>query len=105
MSWKPSIDELRARERLAEKMGGEEPVSRQRGRGKLTVRERVAFLADPGSFQEIGKIAGRAEYDENHELKDFLPANAFVELLDRHPPCPECRHRGAGHFLGNRDHG
>ncbi|MAI89316.1 acyl-CoA carboxylase subunit beta [Ponticaulis sp.] len=78
MSWKPHIEELRARERLAEKMGGEEPVSRQRGRGKLTVRERVAFLADPGSFQEIGKIAGRAEYDENHQLKDFLPANMVV---------------------------
>lgn len=78
MSWKPHIEELRQRERLAEKMGGEEPVSRQRGRGKLTVRERVAFLADPGSFQEIGKIAGRAEYDENHQLKDFLPANMVV---------------------------
>ena len=36
-------------------MGGDEPVERQRGRGKLTVRERVAFLADPGSFHEIGK--------------------------------------------------
>ena len=78
MSWKPHIEELRQRERLAEKMGGEEPVSRQRGRGKLTVRERVAFLADPGSFQEIGKIAGRAEYDENHQLKEFLPANMVV---------------------------
>ena len=44
MSWEKSIEELRRRERLAEKMGGEEPVERQRGRGKLTVRERVAFL-------------------------------------------------------------
>ena len=78
MSWKSHIDELRKRERLAEKMGGEEPVSRQRGRGKLTVRERVAFLADPGSFQEIGKIAGRGTYNENQELEDFLPANMVV---------------------------
>jgi acetyl-CoA carboxylase carboxyltransferase component len=43
MSWEKSIEELRCRERLAEKMGGDEPVERQRGRGKLTVRERVAF--------------------------------------------------------------
>ena len=60
MSWEKAIEELRRRERLAEHMGGEEPVERQRGRGKLTVRERVAFLADPGSFHEIGKIAGKA---------------------------------------------
>ena len=57
MSWKKSIEELRRRERLSEKMGGEEPVERQRGRGKLTVRERVAFLVDPGSFHEIGNLS------------------------------------------------
>ena len=46
MSWKTHIEELRARERLAEQMGGEERVSRQRSQGKLTVRERIAFLAE-----------------------------------------------------------
>ncbi|MEL7112481.1 MAG: methylmalonyl-CoA carboxyltransferase, partial [Pseudomonadota bacterium] len=78
MSWEKSIEELRKRERLAEDMGGEEPVSRQKGRGKLTVRERVAFLADPGSFHEIGKIAGRATYDENEELTSFMASNSVV---------------------------
>ena len=76
MSWEKHIEELRARERLAEKMGGEEPVSRQRGRGKLTVRERIAFLADPGSFHEIGKIAGRATYDADDNLESFMAANS-----------------------------
>ena len=76
MSWKKSIEELRRRERLAEEMGGEEPVSRQRGRGKLTVRERIAFLADPGSFHEIGKIAGKAKYDEEDNLTGFMAANS-----------------------------
>lgn len=74
MSWKPSIEELRARERLAEQMGGEERVSRQRSQGKLTCRERIAFLADPGSFHEVGKIAGRAEYGPDGEVSAFLPA-------------------------------
>lgn len=78
MSWEDAIEELRRRERLAEKMGGEEPVARQRSRGKLTVRERVAFLCDPGSFHEIGKIAGTASYDENHELADFRPSSFVV---------------------------
>ena len=78
MSWEKSIEELRRRERLAEKMGGEEPVERQRGRGKLTVRERVAFLADPGSFHEIGKIAGKATYSADDELEAFLPSNSVT---------------------------
>ena len=78
MSWQKAIEELRRRERLAEEMGGEEPVSRQRGRGKLTVRERVAFLADPGSFHEIGKIAGKASYGPDEELAGFMPSNSVM---------------------------
>lgn len=74
MSWKSHIDELRARERLAEQMGGDERVARQRSMGKLTVRERVAFLADPGSFHEVGKIAGKAGYGPDEEIAEFLPA-------------------------------
>ncbi|MEO0884181.1 MAG: carboxyl transferase domain-containing protein, partial [Pseudomonadota bacterium] len=76
MSWEKSIEELRRRERLAEEMGGDEPVSRQRSRGKLTVRERIAFLADPGSFHEIGKIAGKATYDADDNLTGFMAANS-----------------------------
>jgi propionyl-CoA carboxylase beta chain len=78
MSWEKAIEELRRRERLAEKMGGEEPVERQRGRGKLTVRERVAFLADPGSFHEIGKIAGKATYGPDDELAGFTPSTSVT---------------------------
>ncbi len=74
MSWKSHIEELRARERLAEQMGGDERVARQRGMGKLTVRERVAFLADPGSFHEVGKIAGKAGYGPDEQIAEFLPA-------------------------------
>ena len=87
MSWEKSIEELRRRERMAEKMGGEEPVSRQRGRGKLTVRERVSFLVDPGSFHEIGKIAGVATYDEDEKLDSFMASNSVVgrATLDGRP--------------------
>lgn len=78
MSWKESIDELRKRERMAEEMGGDEPVSRQRGRGKLTVRERVTFLADPASFHEIGKIAGKATYKADESVDTYMPSNSVV---------------------------
>ncbi len=75
MSWQPEIDELRKREALAKKMGGPEKVKRQHDGGKLTVRERIEKLLDPGSFREIGAIAGKAEYNEDGSLKDFSPSN------------------------------
>ena len=58
-------------------MGGPEGVARQHKRGKLTVRERIALLGDPGSFQEIGGLAGRGTY-ENGKLAEFTPANALI---------------------------
>jgi propionyl-CoA carboxylase beta chain len=78
MSWEKEIEELRAREALAEHMGGEERVTRQKSLGKLTVRERVDALLDPGSFHEIGKIAGSAEYAADESLASFRASNFVV---------------------------
>ncbi|MGB5484526.1 acyl-CoA carboxylase subunit beta [Parasphingorhabdus sp.] len=75
MTWKPELDELTERQRLAEKMGGEEKVSRQHGRGKLDARARIAGIVDEGSFREIGKIAGRGTYAEDGSFEDFAPSN------------------------------
>ena len=75
MSWKKQLEELRKREALAEKMGGDEKVARQHARGKLDARERLRQLLDENSFREIGKIAGRGEYNENGELTDFSASN------------------------------
>jgi acetyl-CoA carboxylase carboxyltransferase component len=75
MSWKPEIDELRKREALAEEMGGPEKRALQKSRGKLDVRERIDRLIDPGSLHEIGKIAGRAEYDDDGRLASFRASN------------------------------
>ncbi|MEN3353315.1 MAG: hypothetical protein V7640_1473, partial [Betaproteobacteria bacterium] len=50
MSWKPEVDELKERQRLAQQMGGPERVRRQHEGGKLTVRERIEQFLDPGSF-------------------------------------------------------
>ena len=77
MVWEPEINELHRRRQLAEQMGGEEAVAKHHARGKLTVRERVAALADPGSFQEIGGLAGVGTY-ENDELVGFMPANTVI---------------------------
>jgi len=36
--------------------GGQERIALQHRLGKLTARERIEYLADPGSFQEIGSL-------------------------------------------------
>ena len=75
MTWNPELEELAERQRLAEKMGGEEKVSRQHGRGKLDARARIAGIVDEDSFREIGKIAGRGTYAEDGTFEDFAPSN------------------------------
>lgn len=75
MSWDTEIDELRAREALAFEMGGPDKVARQHEFNKLTIRERVDAISDPGSFHEIGSLAGVGEYDENGTLNNFTPSN------------------------------
>ncbi len=82
MSWEKEIEELRRREAYAEEMGGEEKVSRQHNRGKLDARERIKRLVDPGSFREIGKIAGRGQYDEKGELVHASPSNLIFGRAD-----------------------
>lgn len=72
MSWKPEVDELERRRELARRMGGPEGVARQHERGKLTVRERIAALADPGSFREFMGLVGRGVYRDGR-LEDFTP--------------------------------
>ena len=79
MVWQPEIDELKHRKELAARMGGPEGIERQRKRGKLTVRERIEAISDPGSFQEIGALAGSAKY-KGEKLVSFTPANSVMGL-------------------------
>ena len=73
--WKSELDELRAREAMAREMGGADKVRRQHEGGRLTVRERIDALVDPGSFHEVGAIAGKASYDAQGHLTRLTPAN------------------------------
>jgi len=51
------LADLAARRNKITEMGGKESVEKQRKRGKLTARERIAKLLDPGSFCEMGMFA------------------------------------------------
>ncbi len=46
------VEELRRRKALAKQGGGKDRVEAQRAKGKLTARERIELLLDPGSFVE-----------------------------------------------------
>jgi acetyl-CoA carboxylase carboxyltransferase component len=75
MVWQPELDEMEQRRAFALQMGGEANIERQHAGGKLTVRERIERLLDPGSFHEIGMLAGVAEYAEDGTLINVRPSN------------------------------
>lgn len=56
-------------------MGGRANIERQHAAGRLTVRERIDRLLDPGSFHESGALAGQTKYDEQGNLISFTPSN------------------------------
>lgn len=87
MSWQQELDELERRKSLARQMGGAEKVKRHHDFGKLTVRERIDRLLDPGSFQEIGSLVGAGKYDERGQLTAFTPTNNVLGRgsIDGHP--------------------
>jgi propionyl-CoA carboxylase beta chain len=76
--WNDEIAEIRRRQALAAEMGGPDRVARQRARGKLTVRERIAMLLDEGSFREWGSLAGEARYGVDGELMGFRASSCLV---------------------------
>ncbi|MGD8627053.1 MAG: acyl-CoA carboxylase subunit beta [Anaerolineae bacterium] len=53
MSEDPRVLELREMRRQARLGGGEKRIARQHARGKLTARERLELLLDPGTFHEL----------------------------------------------------
>jgi len=72
--WRSLLAQLAERRAAAEAMGGAEKIARQHGYGRLAARERVAQLCDPGSFNEIGALAGG-----NHPGGEPpVPADALV---------------------------
>src|SRR6059058_2956056 len=58
-------------ERRAELGGGEDRLRRQHDAGKLTARERIELLFDPGTFEEVDKLV-------THRCRDFGMAEQLV---------------------------
>ncbi|MBC7543662.1 MAG: acyl-CoA carboxylase subunit beta [Candidatus Sericytochromatia bacterium] len=72
-----AVAELRARRTKAEGMGGEAEIAKQHALGKLTARERLDLLFDPGTFIETGRLADHAGVSS--ELKGkYMAADGVI---------------------------
>ncbi len=71
------VDDLHERREKAKLGGGEEKVALQHERGKLTARERIDLLVDPGTFVEIGIQAGPHSTQRAMEGKE-APADGVI---------------------------
>jgi acetyl-CoA carboxylase carboxyltransferase component len=56
MSMQEKLEDLRRRKEQAALGGGQRRIQAQHDRGKHTARERIALLADPGSFEEFDSL-------------------------------------------------
>jgi propionyl-CoA carboxylase beta chain len=77
MSYQRNVDELERRKQQSELGGGQARIDRQHNDGKLTARERVALLFDPGSFQELDQLVMHRSTDFGME-KQRVPGDGVV---------------------------
>ena len=74
------VGELRDRTALVAAGGGEKAVERHRSRGKLTARERVDRLVDPGSaFLELNALAAWDLYDTDAPSAGIVTGIGVIE--------------------------
>jgi propionyl-CoA carboxylase beta chain len=84
-----NLQELHRRHEEARLGGGEERVKKQHDAGKLTARERVEELLDPGSFQELDALVVHRCNDFGMESKR-IPGDGIVTghgRIDGRPVC------------------
>lgn len=74
---KEALRKLSEKREKVLKMGGEERIRKQHEEGKLTARERIEVLLDPGSFNEINPFVEKRNTDFGLEKMD-LPADGVV---------------------------
>ncbi len=68
---------LREKNASAEAGGGAERIARQHSEGKMTARERIAFLLDEGTFEEFDKLKAHRCTDFGMASQQY-PGDGFV---------------------------
>jgi acetyl-CoA carboxylase carboxyltransferase component len=74
---KSLVEDLHDRRRRAKLGGGEDRIALQHERGKLTARERIELLVDPGTFVEIG-IHGGPHFSQRSMEGREAPADGVI---------------------------
>lgn len=77
MDLKEKYEQLDALNAKAELGGGKERIEKQHAAGKMTARERVLQLLDPGTFTEIDKLMTHRNYDFGMETKK-IPGDGLI---------------------------
>jgi acetyl-CoA carboxylase carboxyltransferase component len=76
--WQEELSDLENRRTQSLAMGGPQAIAKLHNVGRMDVRQRIATLLDPASFQEMGCIAGKGHYDDKGELTQFDPTNTVT---------------------------
>jgi 3-methylcrotonyl-CoA carboxylase beta subunit len=58
------VSQVRNEEETIREGGGPKAIENQHGKGRLTARERINLLVDPGTFFELGSFAAYGMYEE-----------------------------------------
>src|SRR5216110_3853181 len=74
---RPLVEDLHERRAKAKLGGGEEKIAKQHAADKLTARERLDLLVDPGTFTELG-IHGRPHFSQRAMEGKEAPADGVV---------------------------
>src|ERR671924_438727 len=77
---RPLVEDLRERRERVRLGGGEEKIAKQHDAGKLTARERLDLLIDPGTFVELG-MHGRPHFSQR--AMDGVEAPAYGKVDGR----------------------
>lgn len=72
MSIEEKLAKLREMQKEAEAGGGEARIQKQHAKGKLTARERLNLLLDPGSFEELDPFVTHRTTDFGLEGQKYL---------------------------------
>ena len=81
-TWAKAREELKARRERALRHGGAQAVERQRAGGRRVARERLAELADEGSFREIGTLAVDRSYDADGDALEPTSTSYITGLAE-----------------------
>ncbi|RWB70012.1 carboxyl transferase domain-containing protein [Mesorhizobium sp.] len=70
--WKPLLEELESRRKVALAAGGPDRIAREHRHGRTTARERILKLVDAGSFLEVGTFVTTPTKDGSPLASTFI---------------------------------